>query len=260
MFDDTEYKSMCNLFHLLLISFIINTNSQWISLSNVFLAKEDSNMAIGIYQNSTIIFLGAWKGSKDVMEFNINDHSKSISQDILPRGVNGFGQFYTQIEDNLFVIIPTGDNIYHYDLSTKQFELYQSIPTDTDDGGEYLRDLQIYDIVNNKWKTGPDMNNKRSSHSCSISLLNHKLYSIGGYSQAETKLDSIEYISIIDINTKQWQYTNTELSQALVQSRSVVHNEYVYVIGACNRYNNQYSIRVTRNINLWSNRIMPNYD
>ena len=76
---------------------------------------------------------------------------------------------------------------------------------------------------------------KRSLLSCIVSPSNHNLYAVGGESDYNSpdliRLNSIEYISTIDIYQNTWQYTSNGLTNVTSQSRVISSDTDIFVIG-----------------------------
>ena len=73
------------------------------------------------------------------------------------------------------------------------------------------------------------MKTARVQHACIVSP-NNQLYAIGGANEW-TSLASIEFISTINIQSKQWSYTNQSLSQTVIGANTAILGNNIYIIG-----------------------------
>eukprot|EP01083_Nonionella_stella_P076222 207587_1 len=201
-------------------------------------------MAAG-YHRGSITFIV----QRDIWEYNISNNSFSDinSNDIVTRTTYGIGQFFTCIDDIIYMIDQQdGTSINRYNLETKVFSynvfgigipnaVYDSGCMASLDGFLYivgggtwnvpmLADLQIYDISSNRWSTGSNMTIRRGELSCAVSSAIHTLFAIGGYNHISGDLDTVEYISVTNIDQNRWQYTTDSLNTPLSGSRAVYYD------------------------------------
>eukprot|EP01084_Bolivina_argentea_P268128 455331_1 len=181
------------------------------------LPRASSGMAAGLWNNE-IHLVGGYRYTNNNIQqqyviFN-GTHFEDINQYYTTVSIYGRNHFYTQIQNNLFMVQSNGVYIAVLDLETKNFtENFISIPTGVDhqscltstndllivNGGMHngwLKSTQIYNITNMSWNDGPDMNVARAYHGCVV----HKniLYSIGGHNG--NGLSSIETANMTDTN------------------------------------------------------------
>eukprot|EP01083_Nonionella_stella_P292715 995600_1 len=100
---------MSSMYVWILIGILqIPSKAQWESnLPGFGMPKKDSCMAIGYCdETSTISILGGVLGNLDIMKFypTNNSFSSSIDNQTLSIGIQGFSQFWTQIDQTLFII------------------------------------------------------------------------------------------------------------------------------------------------------------
>ena len=163
---------------------------------------------------------------------------------------DGKGVYYTQINDStLFTIYKDGEHIHVYDLKSSSCrELNTTIQTPVDDkaciassespfpilyivggyGGEEvgaLTDLQILNLHNMSWNTGPSMLHGRKSHGCVVVMDN--LWATGHVAE-------VEAINITDIYNQGWTQM-TELPLRMKWFGLVVVDEFIGIIGGYDR-------------------------
>eukprot|EP01083_Nonionella_stella_P166937 559716_1 len=93
-------------------------------------------------------------------------------------------------------------------------------------------EFKIFNLGTNSIMRGPDMPNAREYHSCVV--VNDTLYVIGGNTENKVKTDSIMYIDISDmsdVDNWQWIELGAKLSVARAGLRSVVFEQWIYVVG-----------------------------
>eukprot|EP01084_Bolivina_argentea_P163311 284130_1 len=94
-----------------------------------------------------------------------------------------------------------------------------------------MNETYVLHIDTMKWSLTSPMQTARRSHSCICA--NHNLYSIGGNS-INGITATIETISMINIEEKQWIYLTSALSVPLTGSRSFLYDNNIIVIGGIN--------------------------
>eukprot|EP01083_Nonionella_stella_P011861 33644_1 len=98
----------------------------------------------------------------------------------------------------------------------------------------YQNGFHIYDLFEGEWQSdGPSMPELRYGHTCQVHH-NGYLYVIGGKRSnggALNTVDSIDATDINDIQSKQWDTLTDRLSIARDGVVSVIHLDYIFVIG-----------------------------
>ena len=230
------------MLHYLALDFL---NAQWISSTST-LPVEIWRHAVGHYQD-TIHIIGGTPNENAYMEYNITNKTFShYTQLFFPIELQGYCQWWYQMNDTLFMTV--NGAIQTFNLANKVFTpelstvptnsagIYACLAGDSNRsllyyvGGWRYETLQILDLNNASWSIGPNMTSVRNHHSCIISP-NKQLYAIGGYHYQTGRLQTIEFISTIDINSNVWSYTAKSLSQAISGTRCVLLEHDIYVIG-----------------------------
>eukprot|EP01084_Bolivina_argentea_P223661 378388_1 len=226
--------------------------------SSVPLLGSQSTMGIGYYNNS--IFLIGGTNKKQVTEYDItSDIMIDYGTDAIPYDINGNAQFYTQVDEILFMINPSGNTISTYNLKTHQFTYSwndvtipisgagsQGCMTSINNylfivGGKLTNNnnkntFQILNMSTYEWTIGSNMIYTRSSPSCNVHPVTETLYVIGGYSGYMSTLNprkTIEKIFVgenINIGTQIWEQLNDQLLDFTFH-RSVVFEDYIIIIG-----------------------------
>eukprot|EP01084_Bolivina_argentea_P077264 140100_1 len=229
-------------------------------------ASMTHRMAIGLYENS--IFLLGGEIVENLLEYNLEtdtfiNHGKLTSSNSNWVTVAGYSQYWSQVDHMLYMISWSGEYINAFNLNSKTYTtnyFATTIPIDVNTAGCLvataqklyilgswdLSYLQIYDVSNNAWTTGSNMNETRTQFSCILSETYNRIYSIGG-----TNSDTIEYISSTDVLTS-WQYTKDKLHYKLDGLESVIYNDTIYVLGGSYYGNHKKSVHM---IDIASNKV-----
>eukprot|EP01084_Bolivina_argentea_P104774 187590_1 len=104
-------------------------SNNWI-VSNTKLPVSGHYMAGGFWNDTLSIFGGYMVNPANYMEYNIRTNTMvDLSASIILQPVYGDGQFYTQQQDQLFIISPAVEYISLFTLSTKNYiEKYAQLP------------------------------------------------------------------------------------------------------------------------------------
>eukprot|EP01083_Nonionella_stella_P070185 187649_1 len=244
-------------YHVLAVTTIhliacISINAQWISPSQPTLPNSDSNMAIGYYQN-TIIILGGYENENDVIEYDSINNVFNKDAGATPIRTTGNSQFYTQMNDMIYIIRKSGERINVFDLSTRTYTTQVWLITHDVDingciastalrlyiiGGYTTRsgamdNFQILTIATGDWEDGPTLRTARYYTSCLVSLIRNKMYVIGGTGGAGNYQDYLKTIEFLSPTQNQWQRAD-DLTEPLVSTRAVMYDTHVYIIGGQN--------------------------
>ena len=202
--------------------------------------KSDYAMAIGQFQNRIYIIGGSWQ-SGSLMTYNTTSGSFSYNATAFPLGLYASSQFYAQIGSNLY-IAGTSNGIDVFMMETEQFISNWTLKPQNhglitclagaNDRLYYIgTSLYILNIKDLLWSRGADMNVPRGEFSC-VATWNNKLYSIGGAVPfSNTISNTVEYISTQNISSNLWHYTPNNLTLGLSHTRSVLHNDHIFVVG-----------------------------
>eukprot|EP01083_Nonionella_stella_P149323 474048_1 len=222
-------------------------------------------MAVGYWDNSIFILGGSSPHQYNFVEYDISKDTMS-RRSSLSLSVHGYGQFYTQIHNELFMIHKDGDSLLVMDLSSSQKTLqtnWNSVVilttvsnygclASTDehlfvaagwDNPNYLNELQILTIATLSWQSNvPPMDIPRRGCACTVHETSAFLFVIGGYNGASKELKSIEKISInniANIHNEEWKSVKN-LTYGVDMPRSIAYSEYVLVVGG-RRANNVFA-------------------
>eukprot|EP01084_Bolivina_argentea_P041693 76954_1 len=208
-------------------------------------------MAIGYSKaNDTIWLVGGsaigYKYNKQVSFKN----KKFTDHPILPQAtIFGKGQFYTQINNILWMIDRFGSSLNTFNVDTMSFHNFSTIPDAVGSksclasisnnylavtGGHQsgtLSTVQMLNITDLKWINVPDMQQARKEHAC----VEHKgtLYAIGGVF-GTTYLKSVEILNVSDlfnIQKYQWQLFFEPLTTPLKGHRVVIYENHIVILG-----------------------------
>ena len=236
-------------------------------------------MSVGYYQD-TIHLIGGDTARKGLLKYNLNTIHFIYNQSFFPVDLVAFCQWWFQMHNVLYMtamVEPTHHIIWTYNLVSNQLNnhyltvpgLYQgNLACLTGDPSQsliyylggfwnatFLKTMEILNISNISWSSGPNMNTKRSHFSCIVSP-NKNLYAIGG-----EYLSSIEYISTINIMTNAWSYTVENITQPLSRTSCVMQHEIVFIIGGYDFGGGIYSDKIhvinstTNKVSLLNNRL-----
>ena len=202
------------------------------------------------YYKDIIHLIGGFNGfriGQGLLEYNISNALSpwSYNSTFFSIPLHTYGQWYTQINHILYMAqYPT---VNTFNLITKQCNdetlsisafsaQYSCVCSDPENeviyyvGGNttssYHRDVSISQSL---WRLGPDMNVPRWDHSCIVS--NNKLYAITGLNEKSQRLESIEYVSTINLHwtTHAWIYADN-LTQPMSGTCAVAYNDEIYII------------------------------
>eukprot|EP01084_Bolivina_argentea_P055684 102039_1 len=238
----------------------------WIT-GNSSLPRSDRAMAVGYNNKSdTIWLLGGVNNNNQLISFH-EDEFTDHGINNLTNYVYGYGQFYSQIFNVLWMINPSGDQLDRFNLETLQFESSYYIPVDVSTSGcltsiiqgtnsyifvigggtndQYLYLLQIFNVTSMKWfniTNTPKMHQGRVALTCNAH--NDKLYAIGGRNDSFTSLSSIEVLfigdNLLNITNDEWKYIDP-LTKSLFGLRSIKYGDDIIIIGGYSPDENEWS-------------------
>eukprot|EP01083_Nonionella_stella_P226072 803225_1 len=223
--------------------------------SNILLPTADSAQAVGFYNDSFYILGGVINGNQ-MTQYN-TAQNEMITLPSLSVSVIGDSQFYSTLNDILYMIHRSGDSFSSYDLKTNTFIAnwnnmtppvtthgpacvqtmtgYLFVVGGGDGSGPYSSALQIYSFGNNSWFINtPSMNIKRGRLTCIIHPSNNKLYALSGSSDSTWYEASIEAINVSQmdaIQSESWVTLSSQLLIGVYSPRSVIHDTSIIVIG-----------------------------
>eukprot|EP01083_Nonionella_stella_P008065 23264_1 len=225
-----------------------------------YLPQRNMNSAIGKW-NNTIYLLGGQDYSQEMYSFTPSDHYFDYKDTKLNYAVDGGAQFYTQSNHTLYMIHGHGgsdqsaiDTLYTYDMENDIFTSNAyTIPVrvawdaclasnidylfviggtfygEFDSGISALDLVQILELSSKEWTKEFHMNVPRNQLSCVVHPGTNTLYAVAGNNGNED-VATIEGYAI-NQTASNWQFTNGNLSKGVVQSRSVIYHDNIYVIG-----------------------------
>ena len=165
-------------------------------------------------------------------------------ENILPKYTFGWGQFYTQIQEELYLIDPYGLQINIFNLEEQTFTIsYTSIPLDVGDAACIASspsnifvsrgiNVQIFNLQTKEWSNGPSMKTMRARHSCIVHPNNDDvLYAIGG----KDSLGYVKSVERIDMQSSTSEYIGN-LTDRVDSTSAVTYEQYIYIIGGHSFY------------------------
>eukprot|EP01084_Bolivina_argentea_P074906 135862_1 len=229
-------------------------------------------MAIGYdIATDTVLLIGGYNYPEQLTTFSGTKFSDQGLGFLVDYGTYGIGQFYTQIDNRLYMIAYRGSAITYVDTKTRTYNnwpyIYIPINVGYQEGclasmktnyHEYLfvvgglgdnkyiiNSLQIYNMTSDEWiSSAPSMDTTRMDVSCLVK--NDMLFAIGGYgstdsSQLNRCLDSIEILDVgngglMNIQNRDWKYMQGRLSIGADSFRAVGYGDYIIVIGGGTQY------------------------
>eukprot|EP01084_Bolivina_argentea_P142080 249617_1 len=234
--------------------------------------KNSAGAAIGYSSLYHKIYLIGGGVSQRLLEYDIaNNVFMNHGNYLLAESVNGFSQYFTQIDRYLYMLHGDTQSFARFDVNTKRIEynLHRiprpitingpclvSVHDDTHEK-EYLivlgqgkpayseslpvsRTVQVLNLTSNAWLSThiPSMNANRSEFAC-IVYDHSKLYAIGGHGGYDTngraiQLNSVEVLDVSDIHaisTKSWRILPDKLTHSMYTTRAMIYHTDVLIIG-----------------------------
>eukprot|EP01083_Nonionella_stella_P276785 940799_1 len=214
-------------------------------------------MAVGSY-NDAIFILGGW-GSKQVVEYSVTDMTFTDHGNELQYNAYGGGDFYTQIDNTVYMLSGSGSNLNTFDMTNHVYTagwkpvlkpvsytgcLTSASVSDIDyiyvvggyDASTVLNTVQVLKASTMQWLSSiPSMKTPRTRLSCIVDPSTLHLYAIAGKNGAGTNsasyLKTIEKVSVNNMAQNQWQFTSSTLTQPAIGARSILHDERILIIG-----------------------------
>eukprot|EP01083_Nonionella_stella_P063195 164227_1 len=199
--------------------------NDWIAPSSPTMPRSVQSSAVGYDStNDRIWILGShnwgvsgYANPRQLMSYDINSNVfTKYSATALPSSVYGWGDFYTQIDDIVYMLV---GGISTFNVNTAQFT-YQSHATQqwldstrgclssiddalfvlgaTTPNASYYRFVQVLNLTNSTWITSPALNQGRIHASCIVHPYNNALYAIGG-NNGTSYLQTIEKLYVGDL-------------------------------------------------------------
>eukprot|EP01083_Nonionella_stella_P025090 69113_1 len=224
-------------------------------------------MAVGYDVTSDdILLFGGYYHTELFLLFK-NHHFFSAGSDFLNYSVRGLGQYYSQFEDELYMMRPNGEGFLRFNTETHEsVTLYVTTPTNVSHGAcltsitdhliiiggtTYARvdadaghertpttdgtSVQIYRLSDGEWLSNvPSLGRGRKDLACAA--VDDKIYAIGG-EDIEDRYSQIDTIEVLDvsemdsISAKSWYIFRATLSTPRGKLRATVHGRYIYVVG-----------------------------
>eukprot|EP01083_Nonionella_stella_P095416 267875_1 len=216
--------------------------------------------------------LGGYGSEKYVMLFNVTSKSftdYTYDENHLSLNIAGKAQFYTQIEEYVYMINNAGFQIIRFNMDLGvQDSFVINVPqivyhggytahgdqpclaSVTQSGLQYLfvvggteyygqssryasakHNLQILNLNDNTWSNGPNMTIPRGHNSCITNKNGDKLYTIGGWT--DDGADTVEMLNISNVLniSNQWVVLPDLLSPGMGQTRAVLNGKDIVIVG-----------------------------
>eukprot|EP01084_Bolivina_argentea_P029373 54522_1 len=275
----------CSLILLLFfVSNIAYSRSKWgdWQVSPITLPSTCFSMAIGCKANKIWILGGMHYHSNQLVSYDINiNNFTTIDAGPWMNDVYGYSQFYTQMNDVLYMLNPNGSRLDQFNLNNQQFSRLNgpNIPINVGNvaclasfknylivmGGESaqsLRAVQILNIYQYKWLSNiPSLQVARQVFSCIVH--NNIAYAIGGSFSETDKISSIEKLSLSDmdnIQQEQWTFIDS-LKAKMDGTRAIIHENNIFVFPGqgCGLYCHDINIIDTNTGNVTVSNAKLNY-
>eukprot|EP01084_Bolivina_argentea_P016778 31344_1 len=259
-FVSKHFKQTLLLLYLLSLIPLSPYQLTWIQPTSPVFFNGGNDRIVSGYFNGSVWLIGGDPRPFDVLEYKVA-HSLYITHNAVPDYIITGSQQWTVIGETIYIYGYEqfdGSNwladkyIMTYNMADKSYN-GQTItkkntallhPCITNKGNTYLfivgghiatdqDTLQIFNIVSFIWiNDGPSMLVPRRSHACNVH--NNELYVIGGYQAGSGYLNTVHVLDISDmsgINSMQWVELGAKLSVARESLRSVIHADFIYVLG-----------------------------
>eukprot|EP01083_Nonionella_stella_P129230 392053_1 len=238
--------------------------NNWIAPSSPTLPRDIRWAAVAYdSSNNTIWILGDFPYNGDPRSLISYDIDSNIFTDYTATALSdyvwGWGDFYTQIDDILYMIDPSGDKLSTFNVNTAQFTYYYQnidIPlgalnygclASIDDALFVLgagptpslldpkKHVQVLNLTTRTWIVSPEvdyLNHGRRSTSCIVHPYNNALYAIGG-DNGTSITQTIEKLYVGDlahISQYNWEFIHS-LPHPMRYLRSAVYeNDIVSIV------------------------------
>eukprot|EP01083_Nonionella_stella_P172444 591849_1 len=209
--------------------------NNWIAPSSPTLPRAVSSAAVAYdLNNERIWILGSWQlNERQLISYGINSNVfTDYNATALSNPVYGHGDFYTQIDDILYMIDPIGDKLSTFDVNTAQFTYYYQnidIPYAVYGSGgclasiddalfvlgrhSYLQYVQVLNLTTQVWIATRSLSEGRARGSCVVHPYNNVLYAIGGWGGGSgTQKQTIEKLYVGDLahlSQYDWEFINS---------------------------------------------------
>ena len=209
--------------------------------------------SIGYYQD-TIYIIGGLSADQQLTEYNMSTNTFKYYATFFGVANQAYSHSWVQLGEILYMTAPYNELIHIFNLRSKQSipsaintldfdgDMYSRCLAGSSEqkllyylGGRgdwsspgYYRTLEIFNMSDNEWNSGPLMNEQRGFLSC-ITSSNEKLYAIGGEND-DGDLYTIEYIHTGNIYNNSWIYLDDQLTPPSHGIRTVKYQEYLFVI------------------------------
>eukprot|EP01083_Nonionella_stella_P209589 759607_1 len=216
------------LLTLFLPSYIIASYdyNDWIGPSSPTLPRDVYQAAAGYDStNNRIWILGDWPGDKSLMSYDI-DSNFFTNYSALSNGITGLGNFYTQIDDILYMISGIGGS-YSYPAGSTPV-IHNKLSTFNVNTAQFTYYYQNIDIPLTVDTYG-------ESDGC-LASIDDALFVLGG---GHGNVYKYEYVQVLNLTSSTWIYSPdiAYLNEGRLFTSCVVHpyNNALYVIGGYNR-------------------------
>eukprot|EP01083_Nonionella_stella_P129424 392737_1 len=223
----------------------MSATSYW-QVSNDVLAW-NWRMAGGVY-NDSIYLIGGSNDKKSVKQYQWTTHAFLAEPNSLDTNIFGYGQFWSQYQHNVYMIVPEQDYIATYNMQTNAFiSNFEPIPISVGKWGclasqngslyviggynsDSLNRVQILTVSTLQWTTNaPVMKQARSDLSCIAT--NNYLWAFGG---SDATLNNFhitnERIHMTNIMQNSWNYVD-QFSLGITKTRCISWHDIIYIVG-----------------------------
>ena len=101
-------------------------------------------------------------------------------------------------------------------------------PPNRDKSGRYLSNVEVFNPKTNQWQERTEMSVPKAAHSTSV--IDGKIYVMGGYFQEERKLNRLSTIEVYDPATDRWTQESDMLIGKFGHATEVVDG-HIYILG-----------------------------
>eukprot|EP01083_Nonionella_stella_P023486 65012_1 len=238
-----RYAVFIQSVYLAIATWIVSDNMTWINHGH----------AVGVHDN-TIYILGGWSTQKQVVQYQWNEWLTNtvvdVQNDTLTINQAGSSQYWSQFDNNLYLIAMEENQLAVFDLATNTLNPDVSTfalgigNTDRSSaclasygpfvfvmGGSNqdvpLNTVQVLNTNALQWITNVNVMQHSRKGCASIVHSSMYLYVFGGWAR-----DTVERVSIVDISQKQWEWAGY-LTATAYQPRCASWGDNIYIVGGC---------------------------
>eukprot|EP01083_Nonionella_stella_P108005 313564_1 len=218
-----------------------------------------TSIAGGVYNDTIYLIGGNGENSKQVTKYQWRKGIFSTEPNKLHTAINGYGQYWTQKDSILYLIVPisiteltengTANHIATYNLETNEFisnltqivepvsvfgclassSLYESVYVVGGWNYGSLNLIQMLNLSTLQWLAAPAMNQPRDSSGCIVH--NGYLWAFGGFYNGNLGLHSNERINTTSIMQNKWHNVDP-FPNVTAPARCVSWKGVIYIFGS----------------------------